>query len=104
MVKQISFYKKLVPLILSGKKTGTIRDKSESHYEPGQILDAITNEENKRFCQIEVLNIEKVAIDELNRSHAKAEGFLFVFPLKRVVRKIYSKESELYFIGFKVID
>ncbi|HGP4957732.1 TPA: ASCH domain-containing protein, partial [Vibrio cholerae O1] len=32
---QITFFEFLTPLVASGQKTITIRDKSESHYVPG---------------------------------------------------------------------
>ncbi|WP_327194943.1 ASCH domain-containing protein [Vibrio chagasii] len=35
MVDKITFFTRLEREILSGKKTATIRDKSESHYYPG---------------------------------------------------------------------
>ncbi|MBJ7539954.1 N(4)-acetylcytidine aminohydrolase [Marinomonas transparens] len=79
---KITFFSRLERQIVSGKKTTTIRDKSESHYSVGQILDAYTHEDNCKICQIEILSIEPVEFNKLNRTHAKAENLPFVFILK----------------------
>ncbi|TBR41615.1 ASCH domain-containing protein [Marinomonas agarivorans] len=99
-IAQIRFFGKLAPLILSGRKSATIRDDSEAHYQVGQILEAITHEDGASICQIEILSIEQVSFDTLNRSHAKAEGLPFTFLLKRLIRKIYPRDTKLYFIRF----
>ncbi|BBL90506.1 UPF0267 protein [Vibrio rotiferianus] len=90
--------------ILSGKKTATIRDKSESHYAVGQIVEAFTHEDNRKIGQLEILSVEPVTFKQLNRKHAKAENLPFVFILKWILRKIYPTENNLYFIQFKVVQ
>ncbi|PKH06487.1 N(4)-acetylcytidine aminohydrolase [Moritella sp. Urea-trap-13] len=104
MYSCITFFQRLKRSILSGSKTATIRDKSDSHYAVGQILDACTHEDNRKMCQIEILNIESVKFSELNRTHAKAENLPFVFILKWIVRKIYPTEDDLFFISFRVLS
>ena len=104
MVDKITFFTRLERQILSGKKTATIRDKSESHYYPGQVVEAFTHEDERKICRLEIVGVEHVNFDQLNRKHAKAENLPFVFMLKWILRKIYPAEKSLCFISFKVVD
>ena len=104
MVNKITFFTRLEHQILSGKKTATIRDKSESHYYPGQVVEAFTHEDERKICRLEIVSVEHVNFDKLNRKHAKAENLPFVFMLKWILRKIYPAEKSLCFISFKVVD
>ncbi|WP_232055412.1 N(4)-acetylcytidine aminohydrolase [Vibrio rotiferianus] len=101
---KITFFARMEQQILSGKKTATIRDKSESHYAVGQIVEAFTHEDNRKIGQLEILSVEPVTFKQLNRKHAKAENLPFVFILKWILRKIYPTENNLYFIQFKVVQ
>lgn len=100
----MTFYQRLERPILSGKKTATIRNKSDSHYSVGQVLDACSHEDSRKMCQIEILSIEPVKFNELNRAHAKAENVPFVFFLKWIIRKIYPSEKNLFFIRFRLLS
>ncbi|MDD1827173.1 N(4)-acetylcytidine aminohydrolase [Photobacterium sp. ZSDE20] len=100
---KITFFTRLERQILSGKKTATIRDKSESHYVSGQVVEAFTLEDDRRICQLQIVGVEYVEFTQLNRKHAKAENLPFVFMLKWILRKIYQAENRLYFISFKVV-
>ena len=104
MVNKITFFTRLEHQILSDKKTATIRDKSESHYYPGQVVEAFTHEDERKICRLEIVSVEHVNFDKLNRKHAKAENLPFVFMLKWILRKIYPAEKNLCFISFKVVD
>ena len=104
MVNKITFFTRLERQILSGKKTATIRDKSESHYYPGQVVEAFTHEGERKICRLEIVGVEHVNVDTLNRKHAKAENLPFVFMLKWILRKIYPTEKSLCSISFKVVD
>ena len=104
MVDKITFFTRLERQILSGKKTATIRDKSESHYYPGQVVEAFTHEDERKICRLEIVSVEHVNFDKLNRKHAKAENLPFVFMLKWILRKIYPSDKSLCFISFKVVD
>ncbi|PQJ57918.1 ASCH domain-containing protein [Vibrio splendidus] len=99
----MTFFERMERHITSGKKVATIRDKTESHYYVGQLLEVRTHEEDRRICDIEILSVEPVKFAELNREHAKAENLPFVFMLKWILRKIYPAENSLYFIRFKVV-
>ncbi|MCG9731839.1 N(4)-acetylcytidine aminohydrolase [Shewanella sp. Isolate13] len=100
---KITFFKRLERQILSGKKTVTIRGKSESHYYPGLVVEAFTHEDDRKICKLEIVGVEHVEFEKLNRKHAKAENLPFVFMLKWILRKIYPTEKNLCFISFKVI-
>lgn len=99
----MTFFTRLERQILSGKKTATIRDKSESHYYPGQVVEAFTLEDERKICRLEIIDVENVEFEKLCRKHAKAENLPFVFMLKWLLRKIYPTESSLYFVSFKVV-
>ncbi|MEZ8291787.1 ASCH domain-containing protein [Vibrio tasmaniensis] len=99
----MTFFTRLERQILSGKKTATIRDKSESHYYPGQVVEAFTLEDERKICRLEIVDVENVEFENLCRKHAKAENLPFVFMLKWLLRKIYPTESSLYFVSFKVV-
>ncbi|WP_373954701.1 N(4)-acetylcytidine aminohydrolase [Vibrio pomeroyi] len=96
----MTFFTRLERQILSGKKTATIRDKSESHYYPGQVVEAFTHEDERKICRLEIVDVE---FEKLCRKHAKAENLPFVFMLKWLLRKIYPTESSLCFVSFKVV-
>lgn len=104
MTGRITFFRRLERQIRSGKKTATIRDKSDSHLTIGQVVDAFTHEDGRKICTIEIVRIDPVKFSELSRLHAKAENLPFVFLLKRIIRKIYPNEEDLYFIGFRVLE
>ncbi|MEZ8297570.1 N(4)-acetylcytidine aminohydrolase [Vibrio splendidus] len=99
----MTFFTRLERQILSGKKTATIRDNSESHYYPGQVVEAFTLEDERKICRLEIVDVENVEFEKLCRKHAKAENLPFVFMLKWLLRKIYPTESSLYFVSFKVV-
>ena len=98
----ITFYQLFEADILAGRKTITIRDKSESHFKAGDILRVGRFEDNQYFCSIEVLSVSLITLDELTEQHAKQEN-MGLEELKEVIRGIYSSESLLYVISFKVL-
>ena len=101
---KISFFGRLAPLILSGRKTATVRSRFEGCYKPWQRLEAVTNEEFESICLIEISDVETISINELSRFHARSEGFLFAFQLKNAIRKIYLTETELVFVRYRVVS
>ncbi|HHF6594046.1 TPA: N(4)-acetylcytidine aminohydrolase [Haemophilus influenzae] len=98
----ITFYQRFEADILAGRKTITIRDKLESHFKAGDILRVGRFEDNQYFCSIEVLSVSLITLDELTEQHAKQEN-MGLEELKEVIRGIYSSESLLYVISFKVL-
>ncbi|TPH25300.1 N(4)-acetylcytidine aminohydrolase [Haemophilus haemolyticus] len=98
----ITFYQRFEADILAGRKTITIRDKSESHFKADDILRVGRFEDNQYFCTIEVLSVSPITLDELTEQHAKQEN-MGLDELKEVIRRIYPSKSQFYMIGFKVM-
>ena len=85
-----------------GRKTITIRDKSESHFKAGDILRVGRFEDNQYFCTIEVLGVSPITLDELTEQHATQEN-MGLEELKEVIRGIYPSEAGFYLIEFKLL-
>ena len=92
----ITFYQRFEADILAGRKTITIREKSESHFKAGDILRVGRFEDNQYFCTIEVSSISPIWLEELTEQHAKQEN-MGLDKLKEVIRGIYPTE-ELFFV------
>lgn len=99
----ITFYQRFETDILAGRKTITIRDKSESHFKTGDILRVGRFEDNQYFCTIEVLGVSPITLDELTEQHAAQENMSLV-ELRKVIKAIYPSESEFWVINFKLIE
>lgn len=90
--EKITFFSRFEADILSGKKTITIRDKSESYFQPNQELAVFTNETDRFFANIKVLSVTPIVFDELNEQHAKQEN-MSLAELKQVIREIYPNDN-----------
>ena len=101
-MNDITFYQRFEADIINGKKTITIRGKSESHFKAGDILREGRFEDNQYFCTIEVLSVSPITLDELTEQHAKKEN-MGLAELKEVIRGIYPNEECLYLIEFLVL-
>ena len=100
-MNDITFYQRFETDILSGRKTITIRDKSESHFKAGDILRVGRFEDDQYFCTIEVLSVSPITLDELTEQHAKQENMTLV-ELREVIKTIYPNESEFWVIEFNL--
>lgn len=100
--EKITFFSRFEADIVSGKKTITIRDKSESYFHPNQELAVFTNETDRFFANIKVLSVTPIQYDELNDQHAQQENMSLV-ELKRVIREIYPNDDSFFVIDFKLI-
>lgn len=100
-MNDITFYQRFETDILAGRKTITIRDKSESHFKAGDILRVGRFEDNQYFCSIEVLSVSPITLDALTEQHAKQEN-MSLSELKEVIRGIYPSENKFYIIHFKI--
>ena len=100
-MNDITFYQRFEADILAGRKTITIRDKSESHFKAGDILRVGRFENDQYFCTIEVLSVSPIILDELTEQHAKQEN-MSLAELKEVIRGIYPSEDKFYIIHFKI--
>ena len=97
----ITFFESLIPLITSGKKTITIRDKSESYYSPNSEVEVFTLETDKKVCDIKIISVESLHFDEINQYHAEQEHFPLA-KLKKLIRDIYPNDDELFMIRFEL--
>ena len=98
-MNDITFYQRFEGDILAGRKTITIRDKSESHFKTGDILRVGRFEDNQYFCTIEVLSVSPITLDELTEQHAEQEN-MGLDELKEVIWGIYPREERFYLIDF----
>lgn len=102
-MNDITFYQRFEADILAGRKTITIRDKSESHFKAGDILHVGRFEDNQYFCTIEVLSVSPITLDELTERHAKQENMSLI-ELKDVIKTIYPNQSEFWVIEFQLVE
>ena len=98
----ITFYQRFEADILAGRKTITIRDKSESHFKAGDILRVGRFEDNQYFCTIEVLSVSPITLDELTELHAKQEN-MSLAELREVIKTIYPNENDFFMINFHLL-
>ena len=101
-MNDITFYQRFEADILSGRKTITIRDKSESHFKAGDILRVGRFEDDQYFCTIEVLSVSPITLDELTEQHAAQENMSLV-ELREVIKTIYPNENEFFMINFHLL-
>ncbi|MFQ7554769.1 MAG: N(4)-acetylcytidine aminohydrolase [Haemophilus parainfluenzae] len=101
-MNDITFYQRFEADILAGRKTITIRDKSESHFKAGDILRVGRFEDNQYFCSIEVLSVSPITLDELTEQHAKQEN-MGLDELKKVIRGIYPNKKLFSVIKFRLM-
>ena len=100
-MNDITFYQRFEADILAGRKTITIRDKSESHFKVGDILRVGRFEDNQYFCTIEVLSVSPIMLDNLTEQHAAQEN-MSLAELKEVIKAIYPSEDKFVLINFKI--
>ena len=101
-MNDITFYQRFEADILAGRKTITIRDKSESHFKAGDILRVGRFEDNQYFCTIEVLRVSPIMLDNLTEQHAAQEN-MSLSELRDVIKTIYPHENEFWVIEFDLI-
>ncbi|MGY6027971.1 N(4)-acetylcytidine aminohydrolase [Phytobacter sp. AG2a] len=98
----ITFFKRFQSDILAGRKTITIRDKAESHFNAGDILRVGRYEDDEYFCTIQVTGTSTVTLDTLTDSHARQENMTLA-ELKQVITGIYPGQHQFYVIDFKCL-
>ena len=97
-MNDITFYQRFEADILAGRKTITIRDKSESHFKAGDILRVGRFEDNQYFCTIKVLSVSPIMLDNLTEQHAAQEN-MSLSELREVIKTIYPNENEFCLYG-----
>lgn len=102
-MQKITFFSRFEADILSGKKTITIRDHSESHFRAGQILCVSTFETDRLFAHILIKSVTPTDFSSLNYRHAEQEN-MSLDELKTVLQSIYPNPSALFIIEFELIN
>ncbi|SMB86796.1 hypothetical protein SAMN05660772_02585 [Pasteurella testudinis DSM 23072] len=102
LATQITFFQRFEQDILNGSKTITIRDRSESHYQPQSVVDVFTYESQRWFAKIRILSVTPIAFAALNERHASQENMTLA-QLKNVIREIYPHETALFVIQYELI-
>lgn len=102
MMNKITFFSRFEADIVSGKKTITIRDKSERYFQAGQELSVFTNETDRLFARIRVLSVTPIQFERLNETHAKQENMTLA-ELKQVIKEIYPNDNDFFVIEFELI-
>jgi uncharacterized protein YqfB (UPF0267 family) len=100
---KITFFDFLMPSITTGKKTITIRDKSESHYVVGSVVEVFTLETKQYVCKIKIESVEAINFSDINEFHAQQE-FMELSKLKVLIKDIYPDTNELFVISFTLVN
>lgn len=93
------FFERFSADILSGKKTITLRDESESHYLPGQDVELVALETKRAFGQARILGVSEIKKASLNQWHARQEN-MTLDALHQVIEEIYPGLEDLFLIEF----
>ncbi|MEQ4690980.1 N(4)-acetylcytidine aminohydrolase [Providencia manganoxydans] len=99
----ITFFERLLPLVTSGEKVITIRDKSESHYVPGTVVKVFALETGKYYTNIEILSVDAIRYDDISDYHATQEA-MTLDTLKALIREIYPTEQSLFVIHYRLVN
>ncbi|BDW65482.1 hypothetical protein JNE141411_30770 [Escherichia coli] len=98
----ITFFQRFQDDILAGRKTITIRDKSESHFKTGDVLRVGRFEDDGYFCTIEVTATSTITLETLTEKHAEQENMTLT-ELIKVIADIYPGQTQFYVIEFKCL-
>lgn len=101
-MNKITFFTRFEQDIVAGRKTITIRDKSESYFQPNQILAVYTNETDRFFANIKVLSVTPIHFDDLSEQHAQQEN-MTLSELRQVIKDIYPQDEQFWVIEFKLV-
>ncbi len=101
-LRKITFFSRFEEDIVSGKKNITIRDRAESYFEIGETLEVFTNETDRYFATITIVNKTQVTLDELNEKHAEQEN-MSLEVLKKLIKEIYPTEDDFFVYEFKLV-
>lgn len=98
----MTFFARFEADIVAGKKVITIRDKSESDYQPGSVVEVSTLEEGRPFCRLRIEKVEPVQFSALTEFHAQQENMTLP-QLKQVIGEIYPGIEQLYVIHYQLV-
>ncbi|EEX50507.1 N(4)-acetylcytidine aminohydrolase [Pasteurella dagmatis] len=101
-MNKITFFTRFEQDILASCKTITIRDKSESYFQPNQVLAVYTNETDRFFANIKVLSVTPIHFDNLSEQHAQQEN-MTLSELRQVIKDIYPQDEQFWVIEFELV-
>ncbi|UDW83463.1 N(4)-acetylcytidine aminohydrolase [Pasteurella canis] len=101
-MNKITFFTRFEQDIVAGRKTITIRDKSESYFQPNQVLAVYTNETDRFFANIKVLSVTPIHFDDLSEQHAQQENMTLP-ELRQVIKDIYPQDEQFWVIEFELV-
>nr|WP_282557667.1 N(4)-acetylcytidine aminohydrolase [Providencia burhodogranariea] len=99
----ITFFERLLPLVVSGEKVITIRDESESYYVPGSIIKVYALETGKYYTDIEIISVDAISYNDISEYHAAQES-MSLDTLKTLIREIYPTEKNLFVIHYRLVN
>lgn len=102
-LNKITFFTRFEQDIVAGRKTITIRDKSESYFQPNQVLAVYTNETDRFFDNIKVLSVTPIHFNELSEQHAQQENMTLP-ELRQVIKEIYPQDEWFWVMEFELVD
>ncbi|MGC7590272.1 N(4)-acetylcytidine aminohydrolase [Bisgaard Taxon 46] len=102
-MNKITFFTRFEADILAGRKTITIRDKSESYFQPNQMLAVYTNETDRFFANIKVLSVTPIHFSDLSEQHAQQENMTLP-ELRQVIKEIYPQDEWFWVIEFELVN
>lgn len=100
-MKNITFFSRFESDILAGRKTITLRDKSDADYQPGDKVSVARYEDNQFFCHIQVSAVMPITPHQLTDTEALQEN-MTLDQLKLTIAEIYPGITELYKIEFRL--
>lgn len=101
-MNKITFFTRFEQDILAGRKTITIRDQSESYFQPDQVLVVHTHETDRFFATIKVLSVTPMHFEELSEQHAQQENMTLP-ELRQVIKDIYPQADRFWVIAFELV-
>ncbi|MGR5128968.1 N(4)-acetylcytidine aminohydrolase [Photobacterium swingsii] len=99
----MTFFERFEADILAKKKTITIRDEAESHYQVGSVVDVSTYEDGRWFCKLKIQAVTPVLFSELTDFHAQQENMTLP-ELKSVIQDIYPNIESLYVVTYQLVE
>ena len=99
---QIKFFDDLLPAVISGQKTITIRSLSGLKYLPGSCVQVISQTTGLCVCEIKIISVEAILFSQINDSHARREQMTLT-DLKNLIAQIYPDTKQLSLISFKLL-
>ena len=102
MNKTLTFFERFEADILAAKKVITIRDESESHYQPGSVVEVETFEDGRWFCQLQIDSVMPILFTELNDYHAAQENMTLP-ELQAIIKEIYPQLGQLYVLEYHLV-